>query len=166
MGTNYYRIPKASEMTKREQKLQERLRYDMNLYDPAQANREFRIIEDPNDKWTNLNPWEEFIDGVNVHLGKRSGGWKFLWNWNEEEYYKTKAELFEFIRSGKIVNEYGEQLDPEEFIQMATEWGQPDGWDSDSYYKENPTHRVSWINYEDHEKEIEGLRVCTSTNFS
>lgn len=166
MGTNYYRVPKASEMTKRHQTLHERLRYDMNLYDPSQAHREFRIIDNPNDEWSNMNPWEEFIEGVNVHLGKRSGGWKFLWNWNDEKYYKTKDDLLKFIRSGKIVNEYGEQLDPEEFIQMALEWGQPDGWDSDSYYKENPTHRVSWINYEDTEKNIEGLRVCTSTQFS
>jgi len=53
-------------------------------------------------------------------LGKRSSGWKFLWNWNDSKYYKTKEELFEFIRSGRVVNEYGDQMDQEEFIQSQS----------------------------------------------
>jgi hypothetical protein len=116
-------------------------------------------------EWDAISLWSEFLEGTSIHLGKRSGGWKFLWNWNNGKYYKTKEELFEFIRDGRVVDEYGQQIDVEEFITMALDWGKEDGWDSETYYKDHPEHRTHWSS-EKHEEYIDGLRVSTSTDFS
>ena len=162
MGTNYYRVPKGHEMIKREQKL--RMRIDtIDSINPSQIKRGFRLIEVG--EWDSISLWDEFLEGTNIHLGKRSSGWKFIWNWNNGKYYKTKEELFEFVRSGRVVDEYGQQIDVEEFIIMALEWGKDDGWDSETYYKDHPEHRTHWIS-EKHEEYIDGLRVSTSTDFS
>jgi len=162
MGTNFYRVPKGHEMIKREQKM--RMRLDaMDVINPSDISRRFRSIEVG--EWDSISLWDEFLEGTNIHLGKRSGGWKFIWNWNNGKYYKTKEELFEFIRSGRVVDEYGQQIDVEEFIIMALEWGKDDGWDSETYYKDHPEHITPWSN-EKHEKYIDGLRVSTSTDFS
>ena len=162
MGTNFYRVPPGHEMIKREQKL--RMRIDeMDSVSPEQIERGFRSISVG--EWDSISPWEEFLDGTKIHLGKRSSGWKFLWNWNDSKYYKTKKELFEFIRSGRVVDEYGRLIDQEEFIQMALEWGQEDGWDIVTYYKENPDHG-SFSLFGKREEYLEGLRVSTSKEFS
>lgn len=98
-----------------------------------------------------------------VHLGKASGGWKFLWNpnvfvirhghserdkgtykWVEEPstslytYPLTKQGLHDFIfREDVLVyDEYHELQDKEEFWQMALSWGYDKdngGWDAASY---------------------------------
>ena len=163
MGTNFYRVPKGHEMIKREQKL--RMRIDaMDTINPSHIERGFRSISVG--EWDSISPWEEFLDGTNVHLGKQSSGWKFLWNWNDSKYYKTKDELFKFIKSGRVVDEYGKEMNANEFIQMALQWGQEDGWDIETYHKENPSHRISFIHNQKHEEYIEDLRVSTSVEFS
>ena len=160
MGTNYTRVPKTSDIIIKIQKLNIRLD-EMDFASPSSAADDFRFIEDG---WERLSPWDEFIDGVNVHLGKRSGGWKFLWNWNNGDYYKTKEELLSFIRKGRVVNEYGELQDTEEFIQMALDWGKESGYDLESYYKDYPESNI--FPDSKHEEYIDGLRVSTSTDFS
>ena len=165
MGTNYYRIPTEQEMQVRKQKLQSRI-----LTMPVDVNsieQGFRYIANPNDEWSSLSLWDEFIDGTNVHLGKRSSGWKFCWNFHKEKYYKDKESLLNFIRTGRVVNEYGEEMNVEEFITMALEWGEPNGLVADEkYFKQRNQNR--WMsnpsNYYD--KEIDGLRVSSSTEFS
>ena len=162
MGTNYYRVPPGHEMIKREQKL--RMRIDeMDSVSPEQIERGFRSVSVG--EWDSISPWEEFLDGTKVHLGKRSSGWKFLWNWNDSKYYKTKEELFEFIRSGRVIDEYGGIMEQEEFIQMALQWGQEDGWDIETYYKEYPDRNPFILNRK-HEEYLDGLRVSTTTEFS
>ena len=149
-------------MIKREQKM--RMRLDaMDVMNPGDISRGFRTISVGD--WDAISLWNEFLEGTNIHLGKRSGGWKFLWNWNNGKYYKTKEELFEFIRDGRVVDEYGQQIDVEEFITMAVDWGKEDGWDSETYHKEHPEHRTHWSS-EKHEEYIDGLRVSTSVDFS
>ena len=149
-------------MIKREQKM--RMRLDaMDVINPGDISRGFRSIEVGD--WDSISLWDEFLEGTNIHLGKRSSGWKFIWNWNDGKYYKTKEELFEFIRSGRVVDEYGQQIDVEEFITMALDWGKEDGWDIETYYKENPERDIS-IRQGVYEQYIDGLRVSTSTDFS
>lgn len=149
-------------MIKREQKM--RMRLDaMDVINPGDISRGFRSIEVGD--WDSISLWDEFLEGTNIHLGKRSSGWKFIWNWNDGKYYKTKEELFKFIRDGRIVDEYGEQIDVEEFITMALDWGKEDGWDIETYYKENPERDIS-IRQGVYEQYIDGLRVSTSTDFS
>jgi hypothetical protein len=111
------------------------------------------------------NPWEEFLEDTSIHLGKRSGGWKFCWNFHDDKYYKNKEELLHFIRTGIIVDEYGDIIDNEEFITMALEWGQPDGWDTQTYYKKNLSQNP-WNIEKYYDKYIDGLRVSNSTEFS
>ena len=163
MGTNFYRIPTSSEMNERNQKLTRRLQ-ELDLWNPSMAFNEFRFIDNPEDEWSKMNPWDEFVKDSSIHLGKRSGGWKFSWNFHNNKYYSNKEELFKFIRSGRIVDEYGVQIDCEEFIKMTLEWCQ-DGWDTQTYYEQNPT--TNYIDYSKyHDTYVDGLRVSSSTDFS
>lgn len=160
MGTNFYRVPKGNEMIRREQKL--RIRLDaMDTINPSDIIMGYKSV--PNSDLEMMSPWDEFLDGTNVHIGKRSNGWKFLWNWNNEKYYKTKDELFKFIRTGRIIDEYGNQLSTSQFIEMALEWGKDDGWDLESYYEKYP--ELNLFPQIEREKNIDGLRVSTSIDF-
>lgn len=139
---------------------------DMDIFSPEQIYNKFKTIEKGFDR---LSPWDNFINGLNIHIGKRSSGWKFLWNFQNGKFYTNKEELLTFIRSGRIVDEYGELQDTEEFIKMALEWGQPDGYVLNDEYErkvkeQNPGAFIWGSNYYD--KEIDGLRVSTHTEFS
>ena len=123
MSTNYYRIPKVAEVRLKYLDLVEKIN-DLDIWSPENIYNEFRTTEKGYEKWS---AWDEFLDGMKIHIGKRSSGWKFLWNFQDGKYYTNKEELLKFIRSGRIVDEYGELQDTEEFIKMALEWGQPDG---------------------------------------
>ena len=165
MGTNYYRIPTEQEMQVRKQKLQSRI-----LTMPVDVNsieQGFRYIDNPNDEWSSLSPWDEFVEGTSIHLGKRSSGWRFCWNFHSNQYYQDKASLLNFIRSGKVVDEYGEEWNVEEFIAMALEWGQPDGLVADAEYF-NTTEHHAWMSNPEayHDQDVDGLRVSASTEFS
>jgi hypothetical protein len=165
MGTNYYRIPKVDEINSRYQKLTRRLQ-EMDMWNPSLIEDGYRFIENPEDEWSRLSPWDEFTEGTSVHLGKRSMGWKFCWNFNNNKYYSNKEELLDFIRKGRVVDEYGLPMKVEEFIEMSLSWGQPDGMVADKEYFDKH-ERLSWFNSEDHyDKEIDGLRVSSSTEFS
>jgi hypothetical protein len=133
MGTNYYRIPKAEEVEARKAKLLARIQ-DLNL-SPSNIKSDFITIENPKSSWDYHSPWSEFTEDLNIHLGKRSCGWKFCWNFHKDKYYSNKEELLAFIRSGRVVDEYSEEWDPEEFIKMALDWGQPDCWVHDEVYE-------------------------------
>jgi hypothetical protein len=164
MGTNYYRIPQASEMDERKFKLLEKIK---NL-DLSPSNIECEFNEPIDDQWGRENPWGIFIDGTNIHLGKRSSGWRFCWNFHKDKYYSNKEELLSFIRSGRIVDEYGDEQDVEEFITMALEWGEPDGLVVNQEYrrKERTNGMGSFFDKPEYDdKIIDGLRVSSSTDF-
>jgi hypothetical protein len=159
MGTNYYRIPTVNELETRRNRLMSRIRQmELNV---ESVSKDF-TIGDPT-KFDNWSPWDEFSDNVKVHLGKRSMGWKFLWNFNDDKYFKDKESLFKFIRSGRIIDEYGNEMSQEKFIVMALSWGKEDGYDIESYYLEYPERRTSWSKPE---RYVDGLRISDSTNFS
>ena len=86
MGTNFYRIPKESEMKERKEKLEARIK-EMKI-DAKHIDLRFRTIKSDSNLpfWDTIDPWDEFVEGISVHIGKRSGGWKFLWNWNDSNY--------------------------------------------------------------------------------
>lgn len=165
MGTNYYRIPTESEIETRKEQLLARV-HEMPVT-PSFIENDFRFIENPNDEWSSLSPWDEFVEGTSIHLGKRSSGWRFCWNFNDNKFYQDKESLLEFIRSGRVVDEYGQEMNVEEFITMALEWGQPDGLIADEEYF-NTTNHHSWMsNPSDYyDRIIDGLRVSSSTEFS
>lgn len=166
MGTNYYRVPKSHEVVEKMQKLNMRIG-EMDVWSASEAKNGFRSI--PLTEYQNLTPWDEFIENLSVHLGKRSSGWKFCWNFNDNAYYSNKEELLNFIRAGRIVDEYGMEINQEEFIKMALDWGQPDGAViNEKYEREKAKKYPNSFSFgpEYYDLEIDGLRVSKSTDFS
>lgn len=166
MGTNFMRIPTASEMDERKYKLLERVA-NLDL-SPSMIERSFG--EPIEDSWERQSVWDKFTEGTCVHLGKRSHGWKFCWNFHKNKYYSNKQELLSFIRSGRVVDEYGDEQDVEEFIDMALNWGEPDGLTLNEEYRKKERqkgHGMFWLESEKYDDLIiDGLRVSTSTDFS
>ena len=120
------------------------------------------------DQWNGKNPWETFMDKINIHLGKRSMGWKFCWNFHDNKYYSNKEELLNFIRSGRVIDEYGDEIEVEEFIEMVLSWGEPDGAIYDKEYRKKQWDKgtVTFLHSESYDdKVIDGLRVSSSTDF-
>ena len=165
MGTNYYRIPTEEEIETRKEQLLARV-HEMPVT-PSFIENDFRFIDNPNDEWSSLSPWDEFVEGTSIHLGKRSSGWRFCWNFHDNRYYQDRASLLAFVRSGRVVDEYGESWDAERFIEMALEWGEPDGLVADAEYF-NSTEHHAWMSNPEayYDQEIDGLRVSASTEFS
>jgi len=165
MGTNYYFIPTHEEMLKRQQTLiQQVTSMDMSV---ENLERGMKYIS-PTKDWEWFSPWEMFIEGTNIHLGKRSMGWKFCWNFHKDKYYTNKEELLSFIRSGRVVDEYGEEQKVEEFIIMALEWGEPDGLVVNREYRKKERAKGVGSFFDDPKYDdliIDGLRVSSSTDF-
>lgn len=160
MGTNFYRLPKYKEVQTRKEKLIDRIQ-ELDITNLHVIENGFKTIEGESE-WNSITPWEEFMEGMSVHLGKRSGGWKFTWNFHDNKFYSNKEELFAFIRSGCVVDEYGTEMSPDDFIDMALKWGQPDGLDNQTYYKQNPHLHYSSSN---DDRYVDGLRVSSATVF-
>lgn len=159
MGTNFYRIPEEWELEEKRHKLCANV-LDMDI-SPNSVIENFRVpIEG---SWENQNIWEKFTDGVCIHLGKRSGGWQFLWNFHKMKYYNNRETLFSFIRSGRVVDEYGVVHDADEFIEMALNWCTDGEFVGPEYYKKNPKLYRLTSNYD---SLIDGLRVSAHTEFS
>jgi hypothetical protein len=164
MGTNYYRIPTQSEMETRKAKLIKDIA-DLDI-SPSNIETEFRQYKSE-DSWDSESVWDRFIEGTSIHLGKRSSGWKFCWNFHKDKYYSNKEELIQFVLSGRVVDEYGEQIDSQEFLDMAFAWGEPDGLVADKEYFDSTNHHSWMSNPSDYyDKEVDGLRVSSSTEFS
>lgn len=156
MGTNYYCKIIPSKERKKE------------LHDAIEAD-DFSLISRLKTEMYDsiqLDNNNEIIGGK-VHLGKRSYGWKFLWDPNvfvirqghledtpsgrryvpdpsipKYLYPLTKQGLHDFIFRDDVIvlDEYGEEQDKEEFWKDALEWGQPNGWDAAGYEKEYKEH--------------------------
>lgn len=139
MGTNYYSriIPKEEDIKK--------------LHELINLNDSRAIREKTNELYGRFEPYniEDKPSGY-IHLGKRSGGWKFLWNPNiymirnghteetepghfrfvpdpDTPYYLyplTKNGIKSFIdrEDTEIFDEYDEKQDKEEFFNMALDW--------------------------------------------
>jgi len=82
-----------------------------------------------------IGRWEKVETPTKIHIGKQSGGWKFLWNSNDFKYYETKEDLFRFLKSNKIYSEYGDRLSYQEFINRISI---DTGYDCESYNLAHP----------------------------
>lgn len=199
MGTNFYAriIPKEDEKNELINKI---------------VNNQFdEIVDLASELYGERNQYTR--KGNLIHLGKRSCGWKFLWNPNvirysdwylddNKEYvyvYKydyiyplNKQGITEFVTREDVIitDEYGEQQDPKEFLEMAFSWGEPDGYTGKTYeesHKEDSCYRnyywsdkyqrrmhtkddEMWFDLgyivEYYDFEADGLRFSTSINFS
>ena len=143
MGTNFY----ARILPKKEDK--------QKLID-AINNDQYDVIEDlASELYGARNEYSGL--GNRIHLGKRSGGWKFLWNpnvvkvWDSDlgdythdfVYRLTKDGITSFVMREDVVitDEYGEVQDPAEFLEMAFNWCK-DGLDGKEY-QTNPKYASS-----------------------
>lgn len=162
MGTNFYKIPTEAEILAKKEKLIDAI----NNLDLSPSSIESGFTVEVEDSWEKQSCWDEFIQDTNIHLGKRSSGWKFCWNFNDNKYYSNKEELLAFIRSGRVVDEYGTEHDVEEFIEMALNWGEPDGLVFDEDYENNRANSSYFHGPKYWDRNIDGLRVSSSTQFS
>lgn len=80
-----------------------------------------------------------------IHIGKRSCGWKFLWDCHNFRYYRpTKESLNDFLKSGQIFDEYGSKFSFDDFWNNEVKDYIDNGWDLKTYYedvKEFPCYR-------------------------
>ena len=153
MSTNYFAIIIPSKERKKE------------LHDAVEIN-DFPLIKKITEELygdLKADYGSNKVTGGIVHLGKRSSGWKFLWNpnvfvirhghserdnstykWVEEPntplytYPLTKQGIHDFIFRDDVLiyDEHNKLQDKEEFWQMALEWGynkDNEGWDAASY---------------------------------
>jgi hypothetical protein len=149
MGTNfYYKIP----LSKRE------------IQDLKDS-----ITEDPS-----LSTFEDlaaiYTDKKVIHLGKRSYGWQFLWNYNDGDFYKDNLEsIIKFLKEegGWIENEYGDKFNVEQFFNEIQDclYKDENHCDAISYHLKHPEEPC----YEDpskHEYQSSGLRFSRHSEFS
>jgi hypothetical protein len=200
MGTNYYAriIPKEDEKNELINKI---------------VNNQFdKIVNLASELYGHRNEYTR--KGNVIHLGKRSGGWKFLWNPNVIRYsdgyldenkqyvhvYKydyvyplTKQGITDFCNREDVIitDEYGEQFDSKECLEMAFSWEEPDGYTGKTYEEAQKDHSYYKSHYhywsEKHQREMhtkddemwfdlgyiveyydfesDGLRFATSINF-
>jgi hypothetical protein len=153
MGTNYYRIPSVEEVSRRKNDLERRL----SVMDPADPKSVMDFGDGP-------NVWELYAEGISVHLGKRSSGWQFCWDHNNWKFYENPDEMIEFIKSGRVVDEYGEIWDTEEFIRMARNWT---GKTHMEYYREQTAEGVRLFGPENYKDIVmDGYHYANYTDFS
>ena len=126
----------------------------------------------------NNDQYDEARDIMNevkdIHIGKRSAGWKFLWDANEFKYFEpTKESLIEWLKSGQIIDEYDQEFTFDEFWNKELD-GFWDGYDAITYEKDYP-ERIYWrknisqfygIPVTKDEFYIDNLRFSVSTDFA
>ena len=81
---------------------------------------------------------EELYQKTNIHIGKKSYGWKFLFNANDCKYYNlTKESIINFIKENDsiIMDEYGREISIDDFFLMVKNG--ENGYDLESYYLEH-----------------------------
>lgn len=90
---------------------------------------------------------------LDVHVGKSSGGWQFLFN----PFKKSFKEWKEYILSNKdsLYDEYGDKVKPEEFFKLVEEKQEKDS----THYRENePVNQYEF-------RDDKGYRICLSDYF-
>ncbi len=73
---------------------------------------------------------------VQIHLGKLSTGWQFLFNHNNWKYFTSeKSSLEDFLNDCEITDEFGEKLTTLEFFRIVEQRKhlQPHGFSINGY---------------------------------
>lgn len=138
---------------------------------PIHKREKEKIIE-----LVNEDKFEDLVEYVNelyktndIHLGKRSAGWQFLWDYHNGLYYKPELEsIKEFLKKGNIYNEYGEKFTIDQFFKeelYGCLYKDEHHWDLETYQKEHPDeYHWSVDKYEFISEE--GLRFSKNEDFS
>ena len=109
----------------------------------------------------NLNDYEELREMLpnKIHIGKRSGGWKFHWDHNYFKFFKpSKESLIEWLKSGQIVDEYGDEFTFDQFWNEEIDHFLYEGYDMASFAKKYPHESHGWWDREGRKQEL--LRRC------
>lgn len=108
MGTNFYFIPKMS---------------DKDIQDILISAKKLAESKDYSDLEELKNKAYKVV--TEIHLGKRSAGWQFLWNHNDLKYYNPDLKSIQkFLKEteGSITDEYGEIYTYEQFFEEIRDW--------------------------------------------
>lgn len=150
MGTNfYYKIPIKPREVK---KLRDAIKPIMDFDD-------FRDL------------FNAIIEGHVIHLGKRSAGWQFLWNFNNGKYFEANLQsIKDFLKDGGgfIEDEYSETFTLEEFFEdeiKACLYKDEDHCDMTSYHIKYPNEPI-YCDPTGYEFQSDGLRFSKFTEFS
>lgn len=132
MGTNFYLRQKLSQEQRKE-------------IDKALDNGDFT-------KARELLPKD-------IHIGKRSGGWKFHWDHNYFKFFKpSKESLIEWLKSGQIIDEYGDEFTFDQFWNEEIAHFLYEGYDMASFAKKYPHESGGWWDMEGRKQKL--LRRC------
>lgn len=101
-----------------------------------------------------------------VHIGKSSCGWQFLFYLGIRKYTcgqsLKKEDIDKWFRSGIIVDEYGDEISVDDFWVLVDT--KKNAMDYDQYYKKNPKDAYYCRGYD---QQIDGLRFTKDeTDFS
>lgn len=101
-----------------------------------------------------------------VHIGKSSCGWQFLFYLGIRKYTcgqsLKKEDIDKWLHSGIIVDEYGDEISVDDFWQLVDT--KKNAMDYDQYYKKNPKDAYYCRGYD---QQIDGLRFTKDeTEFS
>lgn len=107
MGTNFYCKTKFT--TKQRDKVINSLESIIRNLKNNNFNEDNLIV--------NIINATEVISKSIIHLGKRSAGWQFLWDYHDGKYFKPTLEsIKDFLKDKDIFNEYDEHFTLEQFI--------------------------------------------------
>ena len=100
-----------------------------------------------------------------VHIGKSSCGWQFLFHLGIRKYTcgqsLKREDIDKWLRSGIIIDEYGDEISVDKFWQLIDT--KKDGMDYGEYYKNFPEDRYC----RGYDQQIDGLRFTKDeTEFS
>ena len=110
MGTNFYAIRRIKREDK--DKLIEKAKELEEVIEKLSAYSVKTAVED-------ILEFLEDHDYYEIHLGKSSCGWQFLWNYNKGKYYQDNFEsISEFLSEPDISvrDEYGRLYNVQEFL--------------------------------------------------
>ena len=117
MGTNFY-CRRINKEKRDELKLKFNELYEELLKSIDDIDLDFKTILN-NFIWDNKDLEQE------IHLGKRSAGWQFLWDYHDGIYFKpTLASIKEFLSDKDLIiyDEYGKQYSVDEFFTEIGPW--------------------------------------------
>lgn len=148
MGTNYY----ARKLPNQAEKEILKLAIDSNKED---------TVKNLTDIYYEIRD-AHHLTRKTIHLGKKTSGWKFLWNTNhflqseqtgdngnshnilqKTAYDLNKTSILEYLQQEGIIifDEYGKQIPLSEFIKIAFS---DEGLDEVSFYKDTHVQPKSW----------------------
>lgn len=83
-----------------------------------------------------------------IHIGKRSGGWRFIWNAHFFKYFEPNTESIDnFLKSGIIVDECDNEFTYEKFMNEEVGESLTEGYDLEKYYTENHSKYIPIRDY-------------------